>query len=173
MKSTTSRSRLVNSQKLSIDRCLLLPSIELHKYMGYSTYKHSVFGITLSGLFNAHYKPVYFVYFSLCGTKFYMVFKLSTRGKRRDIGLKGVAIEMRGSRGLEVHRSSSTHVAILRSYNGSDETRRGRISTIRSRFEGRAFRLLYNTSQLLHPDAPSKIRQMQHNQNGPRWTISL
>ena len=70
-----------------------------------------------------------------------------TRGERRDIRLKGASIEKRGSRGLEVDRSSSTHVALKGSYNGSDETRGGRISTVRSGFKGRDLRHFINASQ--------------------------
>ena len=50
----------------------------------------------------------------------HLCFERRTCGGRRDIRLKGTSIEMRGSRELEVLRSSSTHVALKGSYNGCD-----------------------------------------------------
>ena len=38
--------------------------------------------------------------------------------------------------------------------------------------QGSRSNVFYNASQRLQPDAPSKIRRLRHNQNGPRWTVS-
>ena len=50
----------------------------------------------------------------------HLYFKRRKHGGRKDIELNGASQSMRGSRGLEVHQSSSTYVALKESYNGLD-----------------------------------------------------
>ena len=53
---------------------------------------------------------------------------------------------MRGSRGLEIHRSSSTHVAFKGSYNGYDEVRGAHLDR-QIAIQGARSKAFYNASQ--------------------------
>ena len=79
-------------------------------YMGYSTYKHSVFRITQTFLIFTHYIPDAFSKFLPCETKFHIVFKMQGTWLNKTHRIEGASIKMRGSCGLAVHRSSIKHM---------------------------------------------------------------
>ena len=57
------------------------------------------------------------------------------------------------SRSIGLHHA---HVLFKEDYNGSDETREGRISTVGSRFKGRDSRCFITHLIRPHPDPPSR-----------------
>ena len=76
---------------------------------------------------------------------------------------KGEALDQAKQRSLRIDRmnmwttgSPSVHVLKIKSYNGSDETRGGRILTVGSRFDGRDWMRFITLIKRSNLDTPSR-----------------